>query len=386
MKRMKLFGLVFVAASFPSVLFASNTAVNGVSPRAQSMQAFTAVADDASAVFYNPAGLTQIKNTQIDLGATYIAPNQQYTNNTNNVTTTSKKAALANDFFIAHQYNQRLSFGFGVYSPFARTSDYSANAALNNLNNRSLLLRVDFAPTVAYQLFPCLSIGVGAVGSYIDASSDILGLYERGTGYGFTGQGGLLLKLPKGVKAGLTFRGPEDAYVTGNGSLQGAINGPFTMHLHFPATLSGGLSWQVTPAWLLSTAYDYEFWSYLDQVSRVYANATLNAIGTNTVDGQDEGTFRIGTQYRYKNNEFRAGYSYVPAAVPAQYIVPAKPDYNVNAFSVGYSRYFHKLRLDAGYEYDMSPWRQSNSTTFPGSYKVSVNNFMLGLGYNFGGI
>src|SRR5580704_13005300 len=36
--------------------------------------AFTAQADDPSAIFYNPAGLTQLHGTQITAGAYYLQP------------------------------------------------------------------------------------------------------------------------------------------------------------------------------------------------------------------------------------------------------------------------------------------------------------------------
>jgi len=50
----------------------------GAGPRAIAMgQAFTAVADDASAAWYNPAGLTQIKSPFVlDIGYLYIDPKQ----------------------------------------------------------------------------------------------------------------------------------------------------------------------------------------------------------------------------------------------------------------------------------------------------------------------
>ena len=50
----------------------------GAGPRAIAMgQAFTAVADDASAAWYNPAGLTQIESPFVlDIGYLYIDPKQ----------------------------------------------------------------------------------------------------------------------------------------------------------------------------------------------------------------------------------------------------------------------------------------------------------------------
>ena len=41
--------------------------------------AFTAVANDGSAIYYNPAGISQIDGTLIEAGITSISPQLRYT-------------------------------------------------------------------------------------------------------------------------------------------------------------------------------------------------------------------------------------------------------------------------------------------------------------------
>ncbi|HAL87456.1 MAG TPA: aromatic hydrocarbon degradation protein, partial [Deferribacteraceae bacterium] len=63
--------LVIAAACFilPSAAFASGFAINEQGAKALGMGgAFAAQADDPTAVYYNPAGITQLEGTQVSLG------------------------------------------------------------------------------------------------------------------------------------------------------------------------------------------------------------------------------------------------------------------------------------------------------------------------------
>lgn len=168
---------------------AGGSATNGVFPRAQSMgNAFTAVADDSSAIFYNPAGLTQIKGTELAVGFSAMSIEMDYTNSVTGTASSSRERVFPLNLFLSTDSVESLWLGFGIYS-LCKKIDFTPNLAVGNLTHRSDLLRVDFAPTVALEVGPRLSAGIGLVGSRIEVESDVLGFHEKGDGYGFTGQG-----------------------------------------------------------------------------------------------------------------------------------------------------------------------------------------------------
>ncbi len=380
--RVVCLGCLLLASN---TIFAGNVVTYGVAPRAESMQAFTAVADDPSAVFYNPAGITQLIGTQFDNGLLIILPNLKYTNSNNNVQASSDKPAYGGSFFITTDYTKPVYLGFGFYAPYARVSRYSPqNAATLNLPMDATILRLDFTPTLAWQINPMFSVGASFIMSRLTANSNILGFSERGHGFGVTGQLGALAKLGHAVKLGINYRAPEKSSFTGTGSLSGVGQGDFTSQLRLPGVLSAGAAWQATQKLLLSFTYEYEMWDYVNNLNRSYNLPAINAFSNNIFNGKNVSNYRAGVLYRLTPcNELRAGFSYLPAAIPFSNIVPAQPDYNTYIYSVGYSYYFHQLRLDAGYEFAHMPAITGTNPIFPGSYSNKVNSIMLGFGYTF---
>jgi long-chain fatty acid transport protein len=366
---------------------AGSSATNGVAPRAKSMQnAFTAVADDPSAIFYNPAGLTQIAGTEIDAGLMLILPELEYTNSTTGVASRSTQTAVGYNVFLSTDVVTPVTLGFGVYAPFARVTDYTATAAVGRVSHTSELLRIDFVPTVATKVGPHVSLGMGFVASYVRVNSDILGFEEEGSGYGFTGQGGVLFQLHPRVKLGLTYRGPMAAQVHGSGTLVGVGTDQFEATVRFPGTLSLGLAWQALDVLLLAVSVDWEMWSAVKEIRRQYTNPVHQRLGVTVLNAHDAYNVRLGLLYTpWRHGEWRVGYAYLTAAVPANHIVPAFPDYNGHAVAVGYGQTWKQWRVDIGYEWITSPPRQSQNAVFPGTYTVTNHVLLLGLAVRLDG-
>lgn len=384
-QRICLFSFCAMTAAGMSNAHAGDFAVNGVAARAQSMQAFTAVADDPSAVYYNPAGLTQLKGTQVNANLLNIYTHANYTNALNQQSSVATNGALAPSLFIASNADP-IYLGFGIYAPFARELDYTITPAVYGLDQNSEIQRIDFVPTVAAKLGKYVSVGVGFVGSRINASTNALGFDEAGRGNGATGQGGILITLPKGIKLGVDYRGPEKGRIEGDGTLTtpfGPISDDFNADFDFPGILSTGISWQVMQQLLLSFDYDYEMWTHLDSITPIYNhNPILTQLAYTTVNGNNSDDFRAGLIFRPNvSNEFRLGAAYVEKAIPEVNIIPCQPDYSAAGGSVGYSRYYRNWRFDAGYEYGDLFDHQGKNLFFPGDYHGHLNTFLFGVNY-----
>lgn len=372
--------------SLPLPSFGGGFSVVGVAARAQSMEAFTAVADDPSAIYYNPAGLTQISDTEVNANANYISSSLDYTNSLNQYSSSANDGVLAPSLFLASGDTAPVYLGLGVYAPFGRKNEYEINPAVYNLDQSSSIVRLDFVPTIAFKLGPYISLGASIVGSRIDAAANTLGINQVGHGYGVTGQGGVLVTLPKGVKLGVDYRGPEDGTISGTGTWNapfGVNTDTFDASFRFPAVLSAGVSWQVVQQLLLSFDYNYEMWSYLDQITPKYTNLYLSAVTGAPVNGKNSNDFRGGLMYRPNlANEFRLGGLYVEKAVPAPNIIPSQPDFSGAGAAVGYSRYYRKWRFDIGYEYGKMFERTGTNTYFPGNYSGHLNTVLAGINYS----
>ncbi|HZS11853.1 MAG TPA: outer membrane protein transport protein, partial [Nitrospirales bacterium] len=142
--------------------------------------AFTAQADDPSAVYYNPAGMTQLKGLQVMAGGLIIGGGTTFTQAATGLKTRSDLGgtvatppplygyATWNLAGVGEKLNlrplERVTLGFGVLSPFGLKVQWPATttAPLNTALTSVAVELVDFKPTVAVKVLPDLSVGVGA--------------------------------------------------------------------------------------------------------------------------------------------------------------------------------------------------------------------------------
>ncbi|TNF66348.1 MAG: hypothetical protein EP298_09365 [Gammaproteobacteria bacterium] len=360
--------------------YAGNTAVNSLGFKGTAMQAFVAVADDPSAIYYNPAGITQIKQPMLETNIELYHPNVKYENSNNNTTTTSNPYAISPNVFFVTPINNDWYFGIGLYTPFARSTDYDTNAATYNSRMRSTFLRTDLVPTLAWQVTPYLSVALSAVISYGEVKLDVLGQNESADGFGATAQIGALWKVTPTFQIGLDYRGPEVIHMDGSGS-SSLASGDFTTDVKYPGVLSAGFAWQLLPKWLISFQYDYEMWSYVQGVTRYYGNTGV----TNSIDAHNSSNYRLGTAYTINDkNKVFAGMSYNQAAIPADNLVPAVPDYDAVIASLGYSYTLNQWQFNLAYEFAYLISRTSNATgffNFAGQYYGYNQHIVLGINY-----
>src|SRR3990172_6276556 len=163
------FVLLLSLLFWAGLVVAGGLSTPGQGARALSMAgAFTAVADDGSAIYYTPAGISQIDGTAIEAGAASISPHLQYTK-LGGATETSTKSAFAPALFITHRFTDRLSAGLGLYAPYARDAEYGDDLPNGFASQRSKMVRTDLSAVVSYKTSDAFSIGGGLVMGYSQA-------------------------------------------------------------------------------------------------------------------------------------------------------------------------------------------------------------------------
>jgi len=205
-----LFVFTLIAATS---LFASNgTQIGTVGARSTAMgSCFRGLADDWSAVYYNPAGLTQLEGLTIGVSNGFIMPRGSYTPFTypNDLTIPSlpfngmyswqerdltAKTFLVPSLSIFYKFADRYTVGVGVYAPFGLGAEFDifrepAGYRNGTFNSDSLRFYpavkaiskdketysdhqvINIQPTFAMQVTEKLSVGLGV--SYISGSMAI---------------------------------------------------------------------------------------------------------------------------------------------------------------------------------------------------------------------
>lgn len=362
-----------------SSAYAGGFAVTSVGARGTAMRAFTAVADDGSAIYYNPAGLTQIDKEVAEGGGEFIFPAISYTNATNGATVKSTRSAIGGNLFYVKPYQQKWRFGVGVYSPFARLTKYPPNVAWSNLPLNGFIRRIDIVPTASLLVNEHFSIGMSVVASHLKLESDVLGLNEDSDGYGFTGQVGVLWKPINKIRLGASYRGPETARISGHGTL-GGVRSNFTTKLKMPGVLSIGLAFQAHQRLLASIEYNNEMWSSLKSIVKNYDNPIFNTRSVTTINANNSANYRAGLAFSAtEQDKLYVGYNYSQAAVPVNNTIPSNPEFNENTYGVGLSHQAEKYRVDLAYEY--ADLKRNTKTVAPlsGSYFGHGQRFIFNI-------
>ena len=123
---------------------------------------------DASAVFFNPAGLS-FEKTQIGLGSVFIAPRGDFTDNvTSGVSTLNDHLYPVPNVFASRPFGKRVALGLGLFAPYGLTTDWPEESQGRFLGYKSLVQGLYVQPTLAVKLNENVSVGVGVDVTYLN--------------------------------------------------------------------------------------------------------------------------------------------------------------------------------------------------------------------------
>lgn len=133
----------------------------------------TAVVNDATATYYNPAALTLIKNTQIiPLGSfAYLntrfegTATQRITGFTQNGVSESNTHYYLPAIYVGVPTNKRLTMGFALIANFFNR-DLEEHAILRYVQSNNRIQNMDFVPALGFKLNDIISIGAAVNISY----------------------------------------------------------------------------------------------------------------------------------------------------------------------------------------------------------------------------
>lgn len=361
---------LFTPALFcPANAFAGGYAIPHQTGRAVGLSnAVTAGVTDPSAVYVNPAALTEVEGNQILAGVNYI-------NTVNSVTNSGLTSTNGHDdnfiptlFANYHIPATGLTAGIGLYTPFGLATSYDENSFTRFGAIRSELRTTYITPAVAWRINPSLSVGGGV--SFVHSSA----LFSRAlalgggaegrirltdTDNGYTYNVGMLYKPVEKVKFGVTYRGHVDLnYDTAQAKVAdntGAISTARSKgtQIPLPSVISMGIHWQINPAWGAEFVYDYTHWSEFRHLKARFNPALLGGGLPGLFIQQlwkDTHTLRLGTSYRLSESfELRGGIAVDETPIPARTLGPSIPGADILTLNGGLGYRWGSLGIDLGY-------------------------------------
>jgi len=355
--------------------------ISEMSARASGMgNAFTAVADDASAAWYNPAGVAFSEGVHLMLGSSaIIAPGTDYTPNAATVSlpgfppqaATSSKSQT---FFVPHAYYTywdnaaNLGASISINAPFGLEIAWSPTSSLASSSTFSKISLVNINPSVIFKLNDYLSVSGGFSYAYLRKINldNAFQLLEGKNKDGWGGTASVMLRNDQ-FSFGVTYRSRISIDINGGTVTGGTALGPLAgvsatggTKMTLPDTVNAGLAWRPDDAWLLSADVDWTNWKTFNEVRINYAPsalATALTAGTNVnvipQNWKAVFAFRAGVEWRF-NPRMRARLGYVFDQTPVQDTTfsPDIPDNDTHLFSAGYSFDFtDSATFDLAYSY-----------------------------------
>lgn len=136
-----------------------------------------AVAQDASVVFFNPAGMSRLDKSQASFGFTYLQLDGSFegtrTNPTGMVTSDNYEAGVYNDGgdfmpdqvipfgYYVRKLDDKAAVGLGLFAPFGTETNYKPGSMQGGFADETRLTTIDLQPSMSYKLNDAFSFGVG---------------------------------------------------------------------------------------------------------------------------------------------------------------------------------------------------------------------------------
>lgn len=359
---------------------------------------------DASTVFTNPAGMTNLTRSQLSAGGSLLLLGSKIRNDGSSarlpaslggstVAINGKNGddpnspALVPATYGVWVVNDDVRLGFGVNAPFGLVGKYDEGFFGRYNSQKSKLETINISLTGAYKVSPKFSVGggidiqraravlTGAVpaiaglaglsaaqsGAYIASVGGVNGLYNTNTdslfrvdanGWSVGANLGLTWKPVDELTVGLTYRSRIKHTVEGDFAIvRGATasrSGPAEITVTTPDIVGLGAAWRVTPKLELLAQANYFHWSNFDKIDIKSNGSTV------TVEQQDyENSYSIALGFNYKLTDaiiLRAGTQFDRSPVTDKHRSTRVPDGDRIWLSVGASYdVTDNISIDAAY-------------------------------------
>jgi long-chain fatty acid transport protein len=312
--------------------------------------AFTAQADDPAAIFYNPAGLTQVNGTQISVGAYFLQPYFHFTSSTQQTQSMDLPSVLPHVYVESDLGTKNLRIGLGVNDVFGINEDWGNTGPLRTLVDQAQLSVINIAPTIAYKVLDNLSLGMALNIYYGDIylqRNVVLApppvpegqFHYRGQAWNIGVTPSVLWKINDHNQLGVYYRSPFTMNFAGDARITSVVVPQIASHastaLELPQSVGAGYAWKPSDQLTVEGDVIWTDWETLKSLSFTSGNPFFNgqAIPANWKSGF---TYRLGTQYWFdKHWAIRGGYAYSQTSVPQETFSPIVPDSNYHLFALG---------------------------------------------------
>jgi long-chain fatty acid transport protein len=392
-----------------------------------------ASAQDASTIFFNPAGMTRLPGMNAVGAINAIRPSSKFSNTTSTLaplqTSLGGNGGDAGDWafvpnaYFSWQVNPQIYVGLGLNAPFGLKTEYDPTWVGRFHAIESELKTININPSVAFRINNVVSLGAGISYQKADATltnavnysaaafgaggAALLGAIGgagregvakvEGDDWAWGYNLGAMFDITPDTRVGVAYRSSTSYKISGNVTFSnrpallaaGLPDGAVTADLTLPAIASVNFFHKINPQWDLLADLSWTDWSRIKVLNIMRTSGAL--LTTTPLNWKDTWRIGIGANYHFNDQwTLRFGTAYDQSPVPDADRTPRVPDsdrtwaavgaqYRLSkqaAIDFGYAHVFMKdasVNLCNAAQAAANPPACSGKNTLVGNFKNNVN-------------
>lgn len=373
-----------------------------------------AIAEDASTIFSNPAGMTYIEGTQA-VGALHLIKPKAEFNNQGSAAAAGRPSggeggdagdlAYVPNFYFMTPLSDDVKFGLGVNVPYGLKTEYDKDWIGRFQAIKSELKTVNINPSLAFKINEQLSLGFGLSAMWAQAEltravnnpSPIESHVNiKGDDWGFGFNVGAIYQATTDTRFGLAYRSKVEQHLKGDAKFAAPLAGLSTdanADVTLPETLSFSVFTKLNNTWDLLGDATWTRWSQFKELRVDFNNTLPDAVTpenwSNTM------RYSIATNYHYNDAlKFRAGLAYDEGPASNQFRTARIPDNDRKWLSLGVGwQATPTTKLDLGYAHlfvsdtkiddNQTSAALGSNGRVRGEYDASVDILSMQITHNF---
>ena len=397
--------------------------------------AFVAVADDPSAMFYNPAGLgeqAEKGKLKVMVGVTLIIPSSKLDQGANPYPGTDYSASQKSmvffppNFYVAYGLSECLNLSLGTWFPFGLSTAWEDQ---DNFRGQYVSQRVDLRQysmglQLGWKINDYISVGAGPELRVSDvklqrnvpvfnpftnrvvtaAHADIVG---DGYAADLTFGAGIKINPTPELSIGASYHGAVTSDYTGAATFYSKSTGnaqldavvaskipldkpvPVNTAIDYPAMTQVGIAYDFAKKVKVSAAGTYTQWDVFKQITLAYDKVDGKQVPTTTIPFNYENAwaFRFGVDWKTSEKlNVLLGYVYDQTPQPDESVSPLLPDANRTGYSIGISAKVGKntyLDFSNLFLFFHDRTTTTNKDNFNGTYKTFADLAVFNLRTSF---
>ena len=359
----------------------------------------SALGEDASTIYFNPAGMTRLSGQQIIVAGHVVSPNADFTNNGSTdafggllpgANSSTGDPAFIPNFYYSAELPNEIYVGVGVNVPYGLSTEYDDGWVGRYHALNSEITSINVNPSFAWKATDKISVGFGISIQYLDleltnnldsfgacaqldpnAGADCaaagltpaLGVASQDSAVKLDGDSleygwntGILIDVDDKSRLGIAYRSAIKHNVSGNtdytlhpvlqGFADGATagtgfqilqDGTLEATAEMPETFSLSFVSDINAKWTVLFDWTWTGWSNLDTITIVQAGGVPGREPTLDLEYANTNRYSVGVNYHHNNKlVYRGGLAYDETPIRSAEQTPARiPDNDKTWLSLG---------------------------------------------------